>query len=119
MHIASNWKDKGRAHSARSSLEKGNSQHSLVGVGMVHIVLDPPGLKGVYEGGKHEGPHNVLHKFVLAERSVPAVMSNDKELHTYRKFGGNAEHLRLQCYITKGVQQLRQAHILCTRSTKL
>lgn len=49
---------------------------------MVHIVLDPPGLKGVYEGGKHKGPHNVLHKLVLAERSVPTVVSNNKELHT-------------------------------------
>ena len=59
----------------------GICQDSLVGVGMVHIVLDPPGLKRVYEGGKHEGPHNVLHQLVFAERSVPTVMSNNEELH--------------------------------------
>ena len=47
---------------------------------MVHIVLDPPGLEGVYEGGKHEGAHNVLHQLVLAESSVPAVMPHHKEL---------------------------------------
>lgn len=32
----------------------------LVGVCMVDIVLDPPGLKGVDEGRKHEGTHYVL-----------------------------------------------------------
>lgn len=48
---------------------------------MVHIVLDPPGLKGVYEGGKHEGPHYILHQLVLAESSVAAVMPHHKELH--------------------------------------
>lgn len=59
----------------------GICQDSLVGVGVVYIVLDPPGLKGVYKGGKHEGPHNVLHQLVFAERSVPTVMSNNEELH--------------------------------------
>lgn len=48
---------------------------------MVYIVLDPPGLKGIYEGGKHKSAHNVLNKLVAAECSVPTVMSNHKELH--------------------------------------
>lgn len=52
----------------------------LVGVCMVYVVLDPPGLKGVYERSKHEGAHNVLYKLVAAECSVPTVMPNHKEL---------------------------------------
>ena len=47
---------------------------------MVDIVLDPPGLKGVDEGCKHEGAHNVLYKLVLAEGAVPTVVANHKEL---------------------------------------
>jgi len=34
---------------------------SLVGVSVVVVVLDAPGLKGVDEGHEHEGAHNVLH----------------------------------------------------------
>lgn len=55
---------------------------SLVGVCMVDVVLDPPGLERVDEGGEHEGAHNVLHKLVLAEGAVPAVMPHHKELHS-------------------------------------
>lgn len=35
--------------------------HELVGVGVVDVVLDPPGLKWVDQGHKHEGAHNILH----------------------------------------------------------
>ena len=56
---------------------------ALVGVCMMNVVLDPPGLKGVYEGGKHEGAHNVLHQLVFAEGTVPAVMTHHKKLHTH------------------------------------
>ena len=52
----------------------------LVGVCMVDVVLDPPWLKGVDEGGKHEGAHNILHQLVLAEGTVPTVMPYHKEL---------------------------------------
>ena len=56
---------------------------SLVGVCMMDVVLDPPGLKWVYEGSKHQSAHNVLHKLVLAEGSVPAVMAYHKELQKH------------------------------------
>ena len=56
---------------------------SLVGVCVVDIVLDPPGLKGVYEGGKHEGANNVLNQLVFAEGSVASVMPNHKELQRH------------------------------------
>ena len=58
---------------------KGSS--SLVGVGMMDVVLDPPGLEGVYERGKHKGAHNVLYQLVLAEGTVPTVMPHHKKLH--------------------------------------
>lgn len=47
---------------------------------MVHVVLDPPGLKGVYERSKHEGAHNILYQLVAAECSVATVMPNHEEL---------------------------------------
>lgn len=54
--------------------------HSLVGVGMVVVVLDAPWLKGVDEGGKHEGAHDVLQQPVLAEGAVPGIVPDDEEL---------------------------------------
>ena len=54
--------------------------HALVGVSVVVVVLDPPGLKGVDEGGKGNGAHNVLQELVLGETAVPTVVSNHKEL---------------------------------------
>lgn len=56
------------------------ARSSLVGVCVVDVVLDPPGLEGEDEGGKHEGSHDVLHKLALAEGTVPAVMPHHKEL---------------------------------------
>lgn len=47
------------------------------------IVLDPPGLKGVYEGSEHESAHNVLYQLILAEGTVPTVVTHHKELHTH------------------------------------
>lgn len=49
-------------------------------MGVVVVVLDPPGLEGVYEGHEHEGSHNVLHQLVLAEAAVAAVMPHHKHL---------------------------------------
>lgn len=48
---------------------------------VVHIVLDPPGLKGIQK--RHEGgcTNNVFYKVIFAEAAMPAVMTNDKELH--------------------------------------
>lgn len=53
----------------------------LVGVCVVDIVLDPPGLKGVYEGRKHEGANNVLNQLVFAEGSVASIVPHHKKLH--------------------------------------
>ncbi len=50
VHQAETW-------NCKSQQEGG----SLVGVGMVVVVLDAPGLKGVDEGHEHKGAHNVLH----------------------------------------------------------
>ena len=47
---------------------------------MVVVVLDPPGLKGIYEGRKHQCAHNVLYQLVLAEGAVSTVVSDHKEL---------------------------------------
>lgn len=58
---------------------------------MMDVVLDPPGLKGVYERGKHEGAHNVLYQLVLAEGTVPAIMPHHKELHTTHSAITNAD----------------------------
>lgn len=47
-------------------------------------MLDPPGLKRVYERSKHERAHNVLCQLALAEGTVPAVVAHHKELqHPY------------------------------------
>lgn len=78
-------------------------QHSLVGVGMVVVVLDPPGLKGIDEGGKHQGAHNVLYQLVLAEGAVATVMTHHKELQAQqvsqnsRRFGPADMLWLLQC----------------------
>lgn len=53
---------------------------SLVSVCVVVVVLDPPGLKWVYERSKHQGTHNVLNQLVLTEGSVTTIMTNHKEL---------------------------------------
>lgn len=39
----------------------------LVGVRVVLVVLDAPGLKGVQQRGEHQGAHDVLHQVVLVE----------------------------------------------------
>ena len=52
----------------------------LVGVGVVVVVLDSPGLKGVDEGHEGKGANNILHQLVLAEGSVSTVMADDKPL---------------------------------------
>ena len=54
----------------------------LVGVSMVVVVLDAPGLERVDEGHEHESAHDVLHQLVLAEAAVPAVVPDHKHLHT-------------------------------------
>ena len=66
---------------------------SLVGVGMMDVVLDPPGLKGVYEGSKHESAHNVLYQLILAEGTVPTVVTHHKELHTHNNPDAASSHL--------------------------
>lgn len=52
----------------------------LVGMGVVVVVLDSPGLKGVDEGHEGKGANNILHQLVLAEGSVSTVMANDEPL---------------------------------------
>lgn len=67
---------------------------SLVGLCVVLVVLDPPGLKGVDE--RHEGQraHNVLQQLVVAEAAVTTIMANHKELQkphaqaVHRRSGG-------------------------------
>ena len=53
---------------------------ALVGVGVVVVVLDAPGLEGVDERREHEGPHDVLQQLVLAEAAVPTVVPDHEEL---------------------------------------
>ena len=59
------------------------TQAVLVGVSMVVVVLDSPGLKGVDEGHEGKRAHNVLHQLVLTEGSVSTVMANNKPLHQH------------------------------------
>ena len=67
---------------------------ALVGVGVVVVVLDSPGLKGVDEGHEGQSAHDVLHQLVLAEGSMAAVMSHHKPLH---------DHGCLSAYVSPGV----------------
>ena len=67
-------------HAAACTLSKGICSNPLVGVCMMVVVLDPPGLKGIYEGRKHQCAHNILYELVFAEGTVPTVMPNHKEL---------------------------------------
>eukprot|EP00967_Tisochrysis_lutea_P060554 scaffold77463_cov18-Tisochrysis_lutea.AAC.1 len=55
--------------------------HALVGVGVVVVVLDAPGLVRVDEGREHDGAHNILQQMVFVESPVRAVMANNKPLH--------------------------------------
>lgn len=59
-------------------------RHSLVGVGVVVVVLEAPWLEGVDEGSEHYGAHDVLHQLVLVEAPVAAVMANDEPLRASR-----------------------------------
>ncbi len=52
-----------------------SKQHALVGVGVVVIVLNSPGLEWVDEGHEHQCAHNVFHQLVLAEAAVAAVVA--------------------------------------------
>lgn len=54
--------------------------NSLVGVRVVVVVLDAPGLKGVDEGREHERAHNVLNQVVLVEGAVAGVVANNEPL---------------------------------------
>ena len=54
---------------------------SLVSVGMVVVVLDPPRLKRIDERRERQRAHDVLQQLVLAEAAVPAVVAHDKPLH--------------------------------------
>ena len=57
---------------------------SLVGVGVVLVVLDAPGLEGVDQGHEHDGAHYVLQQLVLAESTMAAVMPHHKHLQVIR-----------------------------------
>ena len=50
---------------------------------MVVVVLDPPGLKRVYEGCEHQGAHDVLYQLVFAEGTVATIVPNNKELQAH------------------------------------
>ena len=54
---------------------------ALVGVCMVVVVLDAPGLKRVDERHEHERANDVLHQFVFTEAAVSAVVAYYKQLH--------------------------------------
>lgn len=56
------------------------SLYSLVGVCVVHVVLDPPWLEGEDERCEHERAHNVLNKPVLVEAAVASIVTDNKEL---------------------------------------
>ncbi len=64
---------------------------------MVVVVLDPPGLKRIYERGKHECAHDVLCQLVLAECTVPTVMPNHKELQQNKINSETLNTARDQC----------------------
>jgi len=55
---------------------------SLVGVGVVVVVLDPPRLEGVDQRRERQRPHDVLQQLVLAEAAVPGVVAHHKPLRT-------------------------------------
>mmetsp|Transcript_4454 Transcript_4454/g.11104 ORF Transcript_4454/g.11104 Transcript_4454/m.11104 type:complete len:488 (-) Transcript_4454:18-1481(-) len=57
----------------------GSVLHQLVGVCVVVVVLDPPGLKGVDERRKHQRAHNILHKVVLVEGAVASIVADGEE----------------------------------------
>ena len=52
----------------------------LVGVGVVLVVLDAPGLKGEDNGCKHKSANDIFDELVLAERTMTAIMTNNKPL---------------------------------------
>ncbi len=54
--------------------------HSLVGVCVVVVVLDAPGLEGVDQWREHDCTHNVLYQVILAEAAVAAVVAHDEPL---------------------------------------
>jgi len=58
---------------------------SLVGVGVVVVVLDPPRLEGVDERRERQRPHDVLQQLVLAEAAVPGVVAHHEPLHGARE----------------------------------
>lgn len=60
---------------------------ALVGVCVVVVVLDPPGLKGVDERRKHQRAHNILHKVVLVEGAVASIVADGEELQEERAIG--------------------------------
>ena len=65
---------------------------SLVGVRVVVVVLDAPGLKGEDERHEHDRAHDVLHQVVLVERAVPRVVAHDKPLEGREE--GRGEYVR-------------------------
>jgi hypothetical protein len=54
--------------------------HLLVGMCMMLVVLNPPGLKGIDQGHECQSSHNVPQQLVLAEAAVATIMANDEEL---------------------------------------
>ncbi len=55
-------------------------QHSLVGVRVMVIVLDAPGLEWINERHEHQRPDDVLDQVVAVEGPVPRIVANDEEL---------------------------------------
>lgn len=56
---------------------------ALVGVGVVLVVLDAPGLKRVEQGEEHDRAHHVLQHPVLAKHAVPGIVPDDKPLRVW------------------------------------
>ena len=51
----------------------------LIGVSVMQVVLDAPGLERVRQRRKHEGANDILQQAVFREGPVPAIMSHNKE----------------------------------------
>lgn len=53
---------------------------------VVMVVLDAPWVEWVNQRHEHEGSNNVLNQLVLAERTVTAIMADDKQLHSKKAY---------------------------------
>lgn len=62
-----------------------NNGDALVGMGMVLVVLDTPRFERINERHETDGSNDIFKQFVFAERAMPAVVPNNKELRIHLK----------------------------------